>query len=72
MPFVYLQDAEELDTTDTNPAYSEHSIELGLVLYQSTLSVLNVSNDDYGSYTCQAFNDLGVDRRRIVLDGTSK
>lgn len=61
--------------TDIDPATDKYNVatsEVGLVQYQSILSVLNTDKPDYGPYTCIATNELGEDTSVINLDGTSK
>ena len=42
------------------------------VHYESYLSVVNVTKEDYAAYVCVAKNELGQDSTTITLDGTSK
>lgn len=52
--------------------FSAESEKLGLVQYESRLSVFNVTKQDYDSYYCRASNALGDDRAPVKLDGTSE
>ncbi len=61
-------DALDMESTK----YSEDTQKLGIVHYESRLSVFNVTKADYDVYNCKATNELGVDESPVRLDGTSK
>ena len=67
---VVLQGAEAVDVGSSR--YSEEVEKLGIVQYESRLSVFNVTKADYDSYYCLAKNELGEDRAPVSLDGTSE
>lgn len=67
--FSDLQGGELVNVT--GPKYSSDEQQVGLVLYESSLVVYNVTSEDYGQYVCVAYNGLGQDSRIINLDGTS-
>ena len=67
--FLFQGDAA-IDMESTK--FGEESEKLGIVRYESRLSVFNVTKADYDSYYCLAKNALGEDRAPIKLDGTSE
>ncbi len=68
--FDIFQKMDALDMESTK--YSEDTQKLGIVHYESRLSVFNVTKADYDVYNCKATNELGVDESPVRLDGTSK
>ena len=69
MVFLFQGDAA-IDMESTK--FGEESEKLGIVRYESRLSVFNVTKADYNSYYCLAKNQLGEDRAPVKQDGTSQ
>ena len=67
---IFFQRDAAVDMESTK--FSEESEKLGIVHYESRLSIFNVTKADYDSYYCLAKNQLGEDRAPVKLDGTSK
>lgn len=44
----------------------------GVIHFSFQLTITNVRDSDYGSYTCTATNSQGTDTHQILLGGTSK
>lgn len=54
--------------------FSFHSNAIALLILQNrgnrhTLTIRNVTYNDFGNYTCQASNNLGKDRASLTLSG---
>ena len=66
----FFQGGTPLDTTSNKYIVGRSLV--SNVHYESYLSVVNVTKEDYAAYVCVAKNELGQDSTTITLDGTSK
>ena len=41
-------------------------------MYTSTLTIVNITQEDYGTYLCKATNQLGMDQHSVHLADTSE
>ncbi|XP_028966735.1 hemicentin-1 [Galendromus occidentalis] len=53
-------------TVGTYSQYSTNKTDNGDDIYTGLLKISNIKEDDYGDYTCRAFNKIGQDQRTII------
>ena len=56
----------------TGDRHSFNTRQVDIVTWESTLEVANVRSRDYGQYDCIARNEMGTNRAKVFLSGTSR
>ena len=67
--FDWSREGVHLTTSDR---YISSTRQVDIVTWESTLEVANVKSRDYGQYDCTARNEMGTNRAKVILSGTSR
>ncbi|XP_047999981.1 nephrin isoform X1 [Leguminivora glycinivorella] len=68
--FTWSKNGAKLPVNTSTKYYAEYH-KIDPVTYMSILLINDVSSSDYGSYVCDARNELGFDTAKVKLDITS-